>query len=884
MRLTPWRAVFVLCLVSGLVALMFVVMNAWRTDSARTLAELPGLAGTSDHREEEDGADTTTLEPADAPPLPITKGTLDREGSIGGRVVGEGGAGIAGARVQAIRYDGRWIATPRERERPVELIASCLTAVDGSFAMEVAWGDVVNLRVSARGYATRSFSRAAAGEWVEIMLEPAAVVAVHAVDEDGAPVEDLRVEIWSRIRPDRQALHREHLVGFTNSEGDVVLANVPSGPSVMICEHPVLARHSDLIDVEASERTVVDVVMARGRTVRGRVIDRDSGEGIEGAAITSIYPPTNEARVVTDGGGEFAFRGLPESHRYLHVYAEDYAPATVWVKDLPEREQIEVRLDRGYSVRGVVLDAQGPIEGALVNVLGCRGRMKTYEIDGRAGRSDANGEFIVHGLDRELEYGLTVRAKDHDEFSRTLYGPDEGDEELGEIFLDEGFRVSGIVVDVNYEPLRDATVTLHRAGRPSGGCHAEGEERRTDDLGRFRFDDVGSGSYRVSVQYDQAEPKREWIHVREADSMDNVFVLGWGKTLRVRTVDENGVPVPGIRWSASWRIGGSAGKLVIRAGTSDTDGEVRLQGLPAREVSLDARVPDGFQRPRGLRVVPTEEWIDVRVERIETIEGFVAWAHGGPASGLRVSATSADRQRKVGSATTDVDGSFRITCAASSGPVDLGIGSPRGAGASDQEVVLVDPPTWIELPAAGLVLTAERRTLDAELLIRVVDPAGRPCPRALIAVRSRARGTERLVEAGGDGWILAGELADDRRYELQAFPTPGEALLVPSAIREAHPSDGEVTLTLREAFRVTGRVRDQNGGAMPGVWVRAVGPQGAVARVIAGDRGQFELDLPAGEEYRLEITADRDGTTVLALQAPALVVAQTDRLELIVTD
>lgn len=87
---------------------------------------------------------------------------------------------------------------------------------------------------------------------------------------------------------------------------------------------------------------------AVGQTIRGRVVDDDSGEPLSAA---SVYVRSIGKGTTSDGDGYFSLQVADGKTVELRVSYVGYKDAAVQAK--PSRTPIEVRLQRANELRGV---------------------------------------------------------------------------------------------------------------------------------------------------------------------------------------------------------------------------------------------------------------------------------------------------------------------------------------------------------------------------------------------------------------------------------------------------------------------------------------------------------------------------------------------------
>ena len=108
--------------------------------------------------------------------------------------------------------------------------------------------------------------------------------------------------------------------------------------------------------------------------IQGTVRDAESGTPIAGAdvAVSTSLDKTGEAKeeiyahasVTSDREGRFRLRNLVSRRVDVHVQHEGYAPADFYEIDVtPEGKDLDVRLEKGVRLHGVVTDAVGRAAG-----------------------------------------------------------------------------------------------------------------------------------------------------------------------------------------------------------------------------------------------------------------------------------------------------------------------------------------------------------------------------------------------------------------------------------------------------------------------------------------------------------------------------------------
>jgi protocatechuate 3,4-dioxygenase beta subunit len=177
-------------------------------------------------------------------------------------------------------------------------------------------------------------------------------------------------------------------------------------------------------------------------------------------------------------------------------------------------------------------------------------------------------------------------------------------------------RVSGrVAAEGANTPIAGARIMLFPAGRPTGPIGMP-PQTLTDQDGRYVFEQVAAGNYRVQVQKAGFAPVSDptqlppMITVAAGQSLDNVdFRLQKGGAITGRVLDANGDPLPDARIMAMRRGPSSApGARLLPApmqGMQQTNdlGEYRVSGLASGEYFI-AAAPRGMSPFGGPGVSP----------------------------------------------------------------------------------------------------------------------------------------------------------------------------------------------------------------------------------------------------------------------------------------
>lgn len=797
--------------------------------------------------------------PAAGKPLVLP---LAARGVVAGVVVDPSGEPIAGARVLLRLRWARETAWDPAR-RGVEVAE---TDAEGRFRIATAptRGEVL-LRAEAPGLATVEATAALGATDMRLVLGAGGAVSGRLRAADGGAVEGGEVRLFPAAEP-RQIQRDE--------DGERVggLAAVPHTaglfrfPQVAAGMHELVARvpgHQPLVvpGIEVAEGGEVDLGRLDLRpeaVLDGRVLDAE-GEPIVGAKVTveqawiGFRSPSlgNRGReVVSDEQGRFRLGGLSEGTPLgVRTEAEGFVSAARHDVLLPRDEPLEIRLGRGGTVFGQVVDAAGePLAGARLEVRIDRTadarRRSTSTWHSAGGETGEDGRFEIAGV-AAAPLEVLVRHPRRRLWHEQPIGEVGEGERVGPLRIEvpASVEVTGRVRRGDGAPAAGARVRAIQQG-PGGGSSFTVS---ADALGRFRFPFLRRGPHRVEATLG-FEGRAEAEVMADAEPVELELVLEPTTGIGGRVVDPEGRPVG----HGLVRLRHDGGEQVARQEERtiqlDERGRFEVVGLDEGSYRLAAEV-DGLGR--------AEHPHPVVVRRGTPVEGLViALAPGARIAGRVVGIARDDLPQlrivvseeasHVGSSVpARADGTFEVR------------GLPGGrhtlsaslwhTGRQESLVVEVaagESVEGLEIDLSGLTLT-----LDLTVLGRphdqpawIVGPDGR-----------RGAGTRRL----GPGRVAFEGLAPgDHQVFLRASPAG------PHHVREVEVTgDQELALDF-EGWPVTGWVLDEGGAPVPGVGVLVFGIDAATSSaplspqgILTDAAGAFELPAVPPGSWRL-VAAD----------------------------
>ena len=674
-------------------------------------------------------------------------------------------------------------------------------------------------------------------------------------------------------------------IASSGADGRYVLRGLRPGEATVRADesrHVGWARSG--VSLGKGETTRLDVLLTRGATLSGRVVDED-GRPVAGAKL-SVSPGQQDpfffvvrrlagdpgARIVSRADGAFsATRLAPGENQRLTVYHPEYEKGVLGGISLApggSRSGAVVTLRRGIVVTGTVKDDEGkPVAGAELGVSGSRvvrssrGGMRMNVSFGGISeippvRSGADGRFELKGVPPG-DWALTAKAPGRaTEIVDPLRLSRDARPDPIEIVLAPGASLSGIVRRRTGSGAEGYIVIAREEGKPptgfgpdtmptgpDGAFFVDGLKRDTAyDLQLFGGADYGPGPTKKGVLAPASD--LEWV------------VEGLGRIEGIALDGKSGEPLTsfevscevdragfgGMRMGRGMRRRG-AGGVGEPVAVEAPDGRFAIEEVPAGkwQVVVTAK---GYQPGRAAGVVveeaTTTDGVDVRVPRGSRLEVLVLDARtrrGVPDARVAVlSETGAPAFGGLGigdgDLRTDVDGKA-VAEGLAPGKVTVTVDHDDYTPSS-QSAVLAEEGGRVEVALShggalsGIVLSETRQPLSgAEVSVEGGSARGNPF------------GAGSGTATDGSGRFRFDHLAPGR-YTLRASVSgqasePVEAVLVGTETKD------DVTLVLAGGATLRGGVAGLRDELRAGVSVNASGPKDYWASARTGPDGRFEL-------------------------------------------
>jgi hypothetical protein len=443
--------------------------------------------------------------------------------------------------------------------------ATAASSPHGVFRFDHLAPNTYQLRCSLAGYVDASEEvEVKAGETTDrvvFSLMPLATLEGVVLDEEGRPVAGVNVYTGANLR------------GATDRDGRFRMENLSPGPYRISVRLPFEMRRRTLrrnsrsgettgypaaefypgtADPQAA--TAIDIsggVNLRGFEIRlrrvplvslsGRLLDDATGKPLTGAAVELVQPanrPSDPAfdRRSVDFDAGFRFELIPPGAYSLLVFRDRSAmPHAVPLEvGRTGAEKLTVSVPPLVRISGVVRTAPDPVEWSGPVILSLSPMQR-----GTSARTLAvtTPEFTVDDLPPG-DYRIQVESRAaRSSDSRVLVA---GAVRLGSVDLRDGLamitesgtppleivlsgetgRILGTATGLDGEPLRHATVLVHRAEMTGGRVARRGAF--VGDDGRFTVEDLAPGAYQVTLAVeagpDPVRPPTERVEVRAGET------------------------------------------------------------------------------------------------------------------------------------------------------------------------------------------------------------------------------------------------------------------------------------------------------------------------------------------------------------------------------
>lgn len=527
-------------------------------------------------------------------------------GAIAGRVTDAGGAPLADATVS---LSGSF---------PGGYAVNCSSESDGNYRLGHVPEGTYAVGCKREGYRSEgragiTVRNAGTSPAVDFVLQAALTISGRVVDPLGQPVANVRIWGWPTA----------------SGSGAGARSDVEGRFTISLPQNDPYVLEADLQGYESYEEghgsvghppgtSDVRIVLRPLPKMRFLVVDAQSGVGVEdyGLIFEAMPRPGDFAaqnenhadlRSYHFEGGAAEWWAAPGQHEYL-IQAAGYAPQRGPVRFDPGTvNQQTIPLVRGGTLRGILLFEDRPRSGTVIHLdRWPRDAMDSFTGRRRSTVADALGQFEFTDL-ATGSYRIAVAAEGvaphtHQRFD--LFAPQIVD--LGAVRLERPAAIAGHV--------------LVAEGRPRGGimvCLGDPYDdvfQVTDNAGRFRFENLASGSHRLHVGDKVAiyanETKAHQVITRAGE--ESAVVIDLRETPPVPPAPPSPTGRLDVRVTLDGRLGSglpitaaSIGDSWIQPGSVRTDGKgaARFEALPEGPHVLHVWTATGLPLGRGEQTV-----------------------------------------------------------------------------------------------------------------------------------------------------------------------------------------------------------------------------------------------------------------------------------------
>ena len=290
-----------------------------------------------------------------------------------------------------------------EQERPVGGAEVALNSHPPQVVVSEEDGSFAFIRLTGRDYALEASGGGGyAGlvrlrlrentEPVILRLQQSRTVTIRVVDDSDERIEGASVELRSQLT----------WRGTTNKSGEVVLTGVGAFSPIVVVSAKGFSREARRLVLRRKEETA-QVRLHSGVAVSGRVLD-STGKSVAGAKVLAssasepfVVLSTDRDGVETDAKGNWSVSTLrPGVYRFSASHPRFASASLPPVAVERSISGLEIRLDRGATIAGRVVDQDGKgVSAADVRIVS---RGSAFLRTAQRAYTDTSGAFSVSGI------------------------------------------------------------------------------------------------------------------------------------------------------------------------------------------------------------------------------------------------------------------------------------------------------------------------------------------------------------------------------------------------------------------------------------------------------------------------------------------------------
>lgn len=466
--------------------------------------------------------------------------TLEPAVSLSGVVVDEEGTPVAEASLQLVSGDG-------EQVQGTESYA--VSGEDGRFMLDAPEAGTWTLSTEDERFLPEKKQVPLPSENLRWVLRRGARVDGRVTDADGTPLSGVNISVWKH--GEEWTYHRS---GATDEQGRFTVSGMEAGSyrvDASLQEEGVDRMASQAVQLRDNGRAEVSLSFETGWSLSGLVVD-EAGQPMAEAAINVFQTPdgtprwrrgrggcgNERPRVLTGRDGRFTLKHLTGEQYDLWAYKEGYTFLAKKAAGAEPLEQQSVRVSQGTAEVRLVLQAQAVLRGRLVGPDGKP--IPRFELNMRF-MSDARGAFSTPIMETGSQQ-LFFNAPGMAQTAREVKVQEGVDLDLGEVRMEPGRRIRGVVVDAETGAVQaGAEVRIVDSTKdPAEGLVRPALFARTQDDGSFEFPHVEAEPLQLEVSHQHYRMAKVALGTSDA----SVTVrLATGARVTVSAVDAAGRPM-----------------------------------------------------------------------------------------------------------------------------------------------------------------------------------------------------------------------------------------------------------------------------------------------------------------------------------------------------
>ena len=526
--------------------------------------------------------------------------TLQRGGSISGKVVDESGNPISNAMVTAyIIEDENLFISSNFGE----------TDTQGNYIIRDLINGKYRIKVKASGWADQEYSTYVIvnspddTSQINFTLHPGGSISGTVSDEQGNPI--VNADVNALPVNDNSLWYYSH----TDANGKYFITGLESGDYIVYAQSNgwIQQQKEDPVNVTVPQKVEnINFTLKKGASISGQVLD-DHGQPVVQASVylTLIQTPSYRySGSITDDNGNYVIQSIPSGSYEVQVSADGWIFQryfhSVEVVAPSDISNINFTMQRGGRVSGHVLNEQGqPIVKANVYIFSTQIPSNYY-----SSTTDDTGNYTIQSLPSG-KYEVNVSAngwirQKYSDWVEVLAPNDTGNINFT---MPRGGSISGQVLDEQGQPIVKANVYIFSKQIPYDSYSGT-----TDDTGNYVIQSLPSGSYGINVNANGwiRHTYSNRVEVLAPNDTNNInFTMLRGGSISGRVVDNNGKPINYATVYVSGMGGGPSPYIC----NSDKIGYYKCEGLPEGNYQVEVQAK-GWKRQTYAGNVNVEDIID----------------------------------------------------------------------------------------------------------------------------------------------------------------------------------------------------------------------------------------------------------------------------------